>query len=376
MIFLLAGREERMKKRWFWPVALFWMVSALCVSSPVAQTQSTANGSESYPSRRRATYAASEADYFPLVPGTEWGFTDGLLTAMVKVRTTSPVPLGNEGECRLLENWFFPFQEGQNAIRAQAQGMVTDCDSQGGNKWWYRFGPGDGSRSWIFNGGNQVPCITGSRVTILSPTETVDTPVGRFRDCLHLSFSSVCRDNGITDEYFAPGFGLVRRIRTTFAGPVVSELVSARVPNAADRWGAGLELSLDQTVYYNNYMPPVVDPAPKLKARLLIYNATSIGIPLEFPDSQRFDFVVRDPSGTEWLKWSDRRNFLQVIGREVLPGGWTQIYGAVLKLTDHNSKPLPSGDYVLSGFLTARQAAVNPVPPFSGTFRFTIQDVH
>jgi len=341
-----------------------------------AQNENGLKDSVSNASRRRNTFPLMELAHFPLNPGSEWTYTNGQKSYTVKVSSSSSSGMGREADCHQLENYLFPFIEGVDKVRTFPPGEVTDCAGQGINGLWYRFWGMEGSRSWIFSPNTLVPCVSGSRVTMVSSTDSVETPAGLFDECIHLVFYSTCRDNGITDEYFAPGVGLVRRVVTTFAGPVVYDLASARLRCTKGRWGLGMEVSINQPVYFNNWMPPVADPSPQMKARLLLYNATKTVVALEYPTSQRFDFVVYDLSGQEWMRWSDRMNFLQGIGRETLDEGWIQIYSVVFTLADRNRKPLPSGEYVLSGYLACRKGSTLPLQPFAGSVRFQIKDVH
>ncbi|MBI4410549.1 MAG: hypothetical protein HY561_12625 [Gemmatimonadetes bacterium] len=68
--------------------------------------------------------------------------------------------------------------------------------------------------------------------------------------------------------------------------------------------------------------------ADSVRFVLHVTNAEARPATLEFPTSQRFDFVVYTEEGAEVWRWSSDRAFAQVLGREVLPAGETLRYEA------------------------------------------------
>jgi hypothetical protein len=86
-------------------------------------------------------------------------------------------------------------------------------------------------------------------------------------------------------------------------------------------------------------------------ARLVVRNAGARTARLEFPSSQRYDFVVRQ-EGREVWRWSDGRAFLTVIVEDSLAPRATQSYAEVLPR-------LPAGTYRVEAFFLAdREAGV------------------
>jgi hypothetical protein len=201
-------------------------------------------------------------------------------------------------------------------------------------------------------------------------------PAGSFTQVMRLDFiPSKCADGGISREYFARGVGLIRRVMNTIAGPLNIDLVSAKVGSTQIPLGGyGVEIASDRPVYYNNYMPPIVDPAPTLKAQLTVRNETEIPVEFIFATSQRFDFIVRDPLGKEVLRWSTGRNFLQALGHETLVKG-KLTYNADLVLKGKNGKPLPEGFYQLEGVLTTVGWNAGLLAT-QGSVYFQIKNVH
>jgi hypothetical protein len=161
----------------------------------------------------------------------------------------------------------------------------------------------------------------------------------------------------------------------TIAGPRTFQLVAAHV-GASELPSAsyGIEVSLDRPFYYNNLMPPIIDPWPTARARLAVRNHTEWPVEFTFPTSQRFDFIVRDASGKEVLRWSDGRVFLQVIGRETLFQD-SRIYSADIVLKSRDGRPLPAGSYTLVGYLTTPGSG-SGLWSMSGVVVFEIRDLH
>lgn len=181
-----------------------------------------------------------------------------------------------------------------------------------------------------------------------------------------LQFRAPYYDAGFTRETFAGGVGLVMRMVDTIAGPRTVRLIAARVGSAYfSQASCGVEVSLDRPVYYNNLMPPVANPWPTVQATLVVRNWTDFPVEFTFPTSQRFDFIVRDTQNREVLRWSDGRQFLQVVGRETL-NNKARRYSADIELRSREGKMLPDGSYSLAGYLTTQDAG----SALMGTVRF------
>jgi len=309
--------------------------------------------------------------FFPLEVGNEWVYSDGTASFTVKV-------LRETLEANRMKYFevsdYFPYDTDKvRKLRRDPLGRVLEYNPAGEDYIWYRFGNVRGA--WRFDTGEDIPCITGSRVSIGDVGATVNVPAGNFERALRLDFAAMCMDGGIVSEYFAGGVGLVQRVMNTIAGPRAFQLVAAHV-GASELPAAsyGIEVSLDRPIYYNNLMPPIIDSWPAARARLTVRNHTELPVEFTFPTSQRFDFIVRDALGREVLRWSDGRVFLQVIGREtLLKESRSYLAGIVLKSRD--GRRLPAGFYTLVGCLTA-QGSGSGLWDMTGTIIFEIRDVH
>lgn len=61
---------------------------------------------------------------------------------------------------------------------------------------------------------------------------------------------------------------------------------------------------------------------------LHLTNSTNQPIRLEFPSSQRYDFVVRTPDGAEVWRWSADQMFAQMLSEESIPPGGSREFTA------------------------------------------------
>ncbi len=203
----------------------------------------------------------------------------------------------------------------------------------------------------------------------------MDVPAGSFKRSVRLDFLAPCFDAGLSTEYFAGGVGLVQRVAETIAGPRTFRLVSAQIGSSRfPQSYYGIEISLDRPLYYNNLMPPVVNPWPTARAVLVVRNRTDLPIELIFPTSQRFDFIVRDARGQEVLRWSDGRAFLEVVGKDTLRNE-SRSYSADILLRSRDGKLLSAGFYTLVGYLTT-QGSGSGQSSMMATTTFEIRDVY
>jgi hypothetical protein len=313
----------------------------------------------------------SQKSFFPLEVGNEWVYSDGTDTFTVQVLSENREA---NGASYFGVSGYFPNDSVKiRKLRQDALGQILEFNPNGDDYLWYRVGNDLGA--WTVQTGGNLECIAGSRASRGKVGEKVEVPAGVFERALRLDLLSPCADAGISAEYFAAGIGLVRRITVTIAGPRTANLVSAKVgleqlPGTA----YGVELSADHPVYFNNLMPPIVNPSPTMRARLLVRNDTDVPLNLTFPTTQRFDFVVSDATGKEITRWSDGRAFGPVVGHEqIVDGGRSYYADVVLKGRDGN--PIPAGIYTLNGYLTTSRSESAPAI-FSGTITFEIRDLH
>ncbi|MEW6732157.1 MAG: hypothetical protein AB1489_12585 [Acidobacteriota bacterium] len=115
-------------------------------------------------------------------------------------------------------------------VAVNKKGTVVERGTQTGRPFiWYKFGNITKNEWTLQLAVEGPPCVSGARVKIVSRTETVEVPAGTFTTCLKLEFSTNCADAGIVEQWFALNVGLVKQTETTIGGPLISELVSAKV---------------------------------------------------------------------------------------------------------------------------------------------------
>lgn len=177
------------------------------------------------------------------------------------------------------------------------------------------------------------PCSPQARIE--SRQANYSGPVGEFDRALRVSYRpGPCMDAGLTEEHWLPWVGLLRRARTTIAGPREYDLVYARLGGItyvrAPETGFSLSLS------------PMGDV---LLARITVRHALAWPLTLHFSSSQRFDILAYDSNGKEIYQWSRGRAFLTVMGEEQIRGEKT--WTAEIPIAEW-----PKGEYAIKAWLT------------------------
>jgi hypothetical protein len=255
-----------------------------------------------------SAHAADVPQYFPLEVGNRWVYErKGPIGAerwgaAVVDRVTPP---GGESYV-VLDGYLGP----RRLVRSTPRSAVFEFDPDGpADHLWYRLDAHVGA-AWhmqlepVPTLGPIADCVSGSRVVLASRTEVVTVPAGTFSGVVRLDFSSPCADAGIDSEWFAPGVGLIRRHETSFAGLVVSELVSADIADLTlPRLLYASSLSLDRPVYINNLMPPIGPGAiPTVRGRFRLENRSDTPMRLAFAGCTSVSVVVLDAAGREVLR--------------------------------------------------------------------------
>jgi len=107
-------------------------------------------------------------------------------------------------------------------------------------------------------------------------------------------------------------------------------------------------------------------PGEEIGLTLSLRNTSGRTAEVEFATSQRYDFVIRSPSGEEVARWSLGQQFTtQGLKLRVEPNQQVVIGDTKWKQLDQNDRPVPPGRYELVGVVTARPQ------PMSVTIFFT-----
>ncbi len=354
-------------KRYRYAICFMGVVSIFLQGAAAQGRIAASEGLRSESSLRSASYTGS----FPLEIGNEWIYSDG--TQTFKVQVLRETEESNYIQYFELSGYFQEDPAKVRKIRRGSLDQILEFNPGGEDFLWYDFGTREST--WNLQTGSNIPCITGSLVSRAASGETVEGPAGTFENTARLDLVPRCMDAGITNEYFAGGIGLVQRVVTTFAGSRTFKLVSARVGSQQlPATPYGVEVSMDRPAYFNNLMPPIVNPWPTAKVALVVRNNTDTPVEFIFPTSQRFDFVVQDALGKEVLRWSDGLAFAQVVGQEKLLNE-SRRYSAEVVLKSREGKALPAGFYTLTGYLTLQRWEPG-IQDMSGTIGFEIRDLH
>ncbi|HXG33726.1 MAG TPA: BsuPI-related putative proteinase inhibitor [Bryobacteraceae bacterium] len=308
------------------------------------------------------------ADYFPLQPGNQWayrcsGAACGEGTVVVEVLQEEEVAGRRYAVLR-------SFRGALAWLRQDHEGTVWALDRNSGSEQvWYRFGASQGERYPTA----LDPC---SPVAVIaSQNAGYDGPAGRFSNVLRIFYPpALCSDAGLTEEYFLPGTGLLRRTEVTIAGPRSYDLIYARTRGGTVLAGPHLRfgLAVDRPVYIVNRMPPAdpEDAVPRMTVRITLRNTTDEPVRLRFPTSQRYDLEIQDAEGKHVWRWSEERAFLMVYGEEEFGPG-ERNYIETVRLAGPDGQPLPEGRYVLRAWL-----ATDTPQGWSASVEFEVRHVY
>jgi hypothetical protein len=166
----------------------------------------------------------------------------------------------------------------------------------------------------------------------------VDTPAGRFSNAVQISFRGNCADAGTTQQFYAPGVGLVVHEETSFAGPRRYELIYYRAGGAQH---TGPEISFEMALDSPRYPAGAV-----MAVRLTLRSTAAEPVLLQFPSGQSFDLKIHNEAGEIVYTWSADKLFAMVF-REERFGPGERTYGFPVPLLN-----LPPGRYKAEGYLT------------------------
>jgi len=100
-------------------------------------------------------------------------------------------------------------------------------------------------------------------------------------------------------------------------------------------------------------------PEGAMQVRLQWLNRLESPRTLEFPTSQRYDFLILDGEGGEVFRWSAERSFLQALGSEtLLPGEEGLVWEEALVAPD------APGEYRLVARVESRDGEMDASLPF------------
>jgi hypothetical protein len=168
--------------------------------------------------------AAESENYFPLNLHNEWTYlqTGRTVNQTVVVDVNEMIqPVNQDIAFFKLNN----FNGSYHWVQQSPSGMVTEKP----HYLWYDFNREVGE-SWTMNINTMVskviPGTNNAILTIISRNEPVQVPAGNFR-AIHIGYRTGVADAGITNEWFAPDVGLIKRTESSFGGEISMVLTRA-----------------------------------------------------------------------------------------------------------------------------------------------------
>lgn len=248
---------------------------------------------------------AAQPDYFPLQTGNQWTYRPTRFGQPFTVEVTGTAEAAGQSYF-VVEG----FPGGTVWMRMSDEGTLYAYNP--GSKVesvWAAFGAAEGQRYATGIG----PCNSIARIRAKSTK--LEIPIGQFDTALTIEYPpSGCADAGLTGESYLPHIGLVQREETSFAGPVVYDLVYARLNDGLTFVAApeqSFTVSLDGATYAGG---------ATATARLTLRHTLPEAASLTFPSGQRYDVVVRNAKGDIVYQWSRGKAFTQIFAVVTLSG--------------------------------------------------------
>jgi len=295
-------------------------------------------------------FAAGTEDYFPMDNGMSWGFDDGSVMKIEGFRAFEMPE--SPGATQMTKVQAFAFTTYANQARMMFRTGTRVYEWQEGfRRLWYDFGRGNGS-SWQFewedmrgqsgisdekitlttagtdpgNGGmggsgsNSGSTVDGARgpdtmqgaaIRVMARNQLVATPAGRFENCIQFRIERP--DEGVVDEWFAPGVGLVQRAFTAAEGVRMMQLVRFNSPEQLDDSPLRLTVRLDKQVY---------EQGEPVEIQVDALNMSDSDVTLTFPSGLQADYSI-----DRAYSYSESHDFTQAETSVVIPArgvySWT-----------------------------------------------------
>jgi hypothetical protein len=285
-------------------------------------------------------------DYFPLQKGNQWAFRGSRLQPSMVVEVVDSAEF--EGQ----EYFGVAGLSGGRAkrwLRKTAEGALVEYDMQSNStRPFLALQSPEGERFPA----NVDEC--NKAAVIRSKASKVSVPAGSFDNAEEVQYlESNCADAGVVKDYFVPDLGLVKREETSFAGPVIYELVYARI-------NGFISIGQPETAFSLSAVAPVRTDG-KITARLTIRNGGPAPLVLHFTSGQIFNFEVINAAGETVYYWAADKLFPAIIQDITVE---TEKNWLVEFTVPNGMRP---GKYKLEGYLTTA-----PTQPYRASIEIEV----
>lgn len=285
------------------------------------------------------TFAAVDANYFPLQPGNRWVYRASSPVISQTLTITVGTPVQTDGQTYYTLNGY----AGRRALvrRGDDGNLYIRDDNTQRDLLLTSFDPASAAYQTILS----PECLHDAKTQERRVSWEKRTGSEALQ-ALEIRYQSWCPDAGLQSELYLQNIGLVRRVAVSIGGPLVYELIYAHVgpitvePETHTAFRIGL---LNQAILRTT-------PTDQLLLRgTLRFSAFGEPLRLFFPSAQRYDLRLLDASGKVLRTWSADKIFAQVT-TEIL--AVEEAYDFEMDFADGSGRPLPDGEYVLEAWLT------------------------
>jgi hypothetical protein len=242
------------------------------------------------------TLAAQEpaVEYWPLTPGNQWIYRSSLGEPLT-VSVTRQRSLGGRVYAEvtgLLRPALQPL-----LLRQEGHQLMAFDPAMGAEQLYLDLGgPLNQSRPSLAH-----PCNSTAAVT--SRHAMAALPLGSFEGLIAVRYGgNTCADAGLTEDFFLPYVGLMRRTETTLTGPRSYDLVYSRINGV-------VMISTPETGFAVHVSP---DSRGWL-IRMTLRHTAGEPLRLDFASGQIFDIAIKNEKGEVVYRWSADKSFIAAL---------------------------------------------------------------